>query len=158
MEVLSCKKSQDQLFKFIHNWVKDQTNTTYTEDLYSIIFYYYQKEDHQLEKLKEYQGRKYTGLSEQDLNERLTTNMPNITIIGNTILWEGKQDINFGKIKRAYADNFENYQDIERHQLKWLSGLRTKCVKADCNEPFSSIHISSSHFTYTLCSSTRFDA
>ena len=101
-----------------------------------------------MEKLNEDQGRKYTGLSEQDLNERLATNMPNITILGDTILWERKQDINFGKIKRAYADNFENYQDIERHQLKWLSGLQKKCIKADCNEPFSSIHISSTH---TLC-------
>ena len=61
-----------------------------------------------IEKKKEDQGQKYTGLSEQDLNERLTTNMPNIKILGDTILWEGKQDINFGRIKRAFAELSRN--------------------------------------------------
>ena len=144
----SCKKAQDQLFKFIHNWVKEQHNTVYTEDLYSIIFDYYRKTDHQLEMLKEDQERTYTGLKEQELSSKLLPLLPKISILGENVIWEGKQDINFGKIKQAYVDNFESYQDIEKRQLKWMSGLRTKCVKADCNEPFSSLHVMNDH---TLC-------
>ena len=33
-----------------------------------------------------------------------------------------------------------------------MSGLRTKCVKADCNEPFSSNHVMNVH---TLCVAAR---
>ena len=131
---------------------KRTKNTVHTEDLYSIIFDYYRKEDHQLEMLKEDQGRIYTGLNEQDLNEKLLKIIPKISILGENVLWEGKQDINFGKIKRVYADNFESYQDIEKRQLKWMSGLRTKCIKADCNEPFSSNHGLNVH---TLCVAAR---
>ena len=82
------------------------------------------------------------------MNTNLTKLIPQISILGNRIIWEGEGEVDFYSNKESYQENFNNYQEIEQYKLKWISGIRNKCVKLEYGIQFISIHVMEEH---TLC-------
>ena len=123
----------------------NQHNTVFSEDLIHIIFDYYCSQENEDKFVAPDHENQYIEVSEQELNEKLLKLIPKVLILGENVLWDGKVEESFLKIKQAYIDHFNNYQEVERHQLKWMSGLREKCLYKECGEAFSSAHIVNEH-------------
>ena len=94
----------------------------FSEDIINIVYEYFCKQ----KTVRPYldHGKQYINLSDQDVNTNLTKFMPNISILGDKIIWEGEGEVDFYRIKESYKENFNNYQEIEQYQLKWIRWVK----------------------------------
>ena len=108
----TCRKAQEQLFKFFNNWVKSkEDDTLFSEDIINIVYEYFCKQKTVTPHLDH--GKQYIDLSDQDVNTNLPKFMQKISILGDKIIWEGEGEVDFYRIKELYKENFNNYQEIE---------------------------------------------
>ena len=101
MNDCTCMKAQEKLFKFIYEWVKrNNDNTVFSEDLIHIIFDYYCSQGNKDMIEASDHEEQYLEVNDQDLQERLTNVIPEITIIGDSVIWDGKEEEKFVKLNK----------------------------------------------------------